>query len=98
VDSRELKIRIGCYSDVVNFLDNYFKIANKEQALSLLRKTEREAGEEIEWFAVGGECRICKSTMFYFVAEDSDSNNLECNVCGNMSVDPKEIEDDHEED
>lgn len=91
MEPKELKIYVGSYANVVDFLENYFNIGNKEQALATIRQVERNAGVKLEWCVVGGECRICNFMMLYFAAEGSDMENLECQSCGNMSIEPKEI-------
>lgn len=95
--SRELKIYLGPYSKVVEFIEEYFPISNREETLFEIRKIEREVGEDLGWWAVGGECRICEYHMLYFVVDGDQDNNLECGNCGNMTIDPKEIYDEYEE-
>jgi hypothetical protein len=57
--------------------------------------SERQGNEP--WIIVCGLCDICNNEMMFFAPAEiykDDIGGVECSVCNNMSVYPKEMEED----
>ena len=55
--------------------------------------TELEAlGEKDEWVVFPGKCRICNFEQDIICPATNDLDNQECESCGNMTLQVKEIQ------